>query len=232
MLSKSLTVTAPIGAGYVLYHILCKRFWRATSYSVVSYSAWCSACDPCMFPQEKSLTVSWRASTCCLGCLFSSSVLCFSTDFFLHIFPPSAGSFYDDFFPLLHFSAWSPSYISVPLFSIFFCLYCFVHVSSPSLILSQCSVSCGGGVQTRSVQCLRQGRPAAGCLPHQRPVTSRACNTHFCPASVPAPAHRPSWVTAAGPTLKGKGQIVSSLYIVPLVVVISIPFTIHWILSI
>uniref|UniRef100_A0A672YUH3 ADAM metallopeptidase with thrombospondin type 1 motif, 18 n=1 Tax=Sphaeramia orbicularis TaxID=375764 RepID=A0A672YUH3_9TELE len=45
----------------------------------------------------------------------------------------------------------------------------------------QCSVSCGGGVQTRSIQCLRQGRPAAGCLPHQRPVTSRACNTHFCP---------------------------------------------------
>uniref|UniRef100_A0A7N8Y400 ADAM metallopeptidase with thrombospondin type 1 motif, 18 n=1 Tax=Mastacembelus armatus TaxID=205130 RepID=A0A7N8Y400_9TELE len=44
----------------------------------------------------------------------------------------------------------------------------------------QCSVSCGGGVQTRSIQCLRQGRPAAGCLAHQRPVTSRACNTHFC----------------------------------------------------
>uniref|UniRef100_A0A3P9MFP5 ADAM metallopeptidase with thrombospondin type 1 motif 18 n=1 Tax=Oryzias latipes TaxID=8090 RepID=A0A3P9MFP5_ORYLA len=47
----------------------------------------------------------------------------------------------------------------------------------------QCSVSCGGGVQTRSIQCLRQGRPAAGCLPHQKPVTSRACNTHFCPAA-------------------------------------------------
>uniref|UniRef100_A0A3B4GG00 ADAM metallopeptidase with thrombospondin type 1 motif 18 n=1 Tax=Pundamilia nyererei TaxID=303518 RepID=A0A3B4GG00_9CICH len=51
----------------------------------------------------------------------------------------------------------------------------------------QCSVSCGGGVQTRSIQCLRQGRPAAGCLPHQRPVTSRACNTQFCPAAPPAP---------------------------------------------
>uniref|UniRef100_A0A665W306 ADAM metallopeptidase with thrombospondin type 1 motif, 18 n=1 Tax=Echeneis naucrates TaxID=173247 RepID=A0A665W306_ECHNA len=51
----------------------------------------------------------------------------------------------------------------------------------------QCSVSCGGGVQTRSIQCLRQGRPAAGCLLHQRPVTSRACNTHFCPATPPAP---------------------------------------------
>uniref|UniRef100_A0A8C6S5E6 ADAM metallopeptidase with thrombospondin type 1 motif, 18 n=1 Tax=Neogobius melanostomus TaxID=47308 RepID=A0A8C6S5E6_9GOBI len=47
----------------------------------------------------------------------------------------------------------------------------------------QCSVSCGGGVQTRAVQCLRHGRPVAGCLTHQRPVTSRACNTHFCPAA-------------------------------------------------
>ncbi|XP_056463762.1 A disintegrin and metalloproteinase with thrombospondin motifs 18 [Gadus chalcogrammus] len=46
----------------------------------------------------------------------------------------------------------------------------------------QCSVSCGGGVQTRSTQCLRQGRPAAGCHAHQRPTSSRACHTHFCPA--------------------------------------------------
>uniref|UniRef100_A0A4W4FWN8 ADAM metallopeptidase with thrombospondin type 1 motif, 18 n=1 Tax=Electrophorus electricus TaxID=8005 RepID=A0A4W4FWN8_ELEEL len=46
----------------------------------------------------------------------------------------------------------------------------------------QCTVSCGGGVQTRSVHCLRQGRLAAGCLPHHRPISSRACNTHFCPA--------------------------------------------------
>uniref|UniRef100_A0A3B3ZV76 Uncharacterized protein n=1 Tax=Periophthalmus magnuspinnatus TaxID=409849 RepID=A0A3B3ZV76_9GOBI len=55
----------------------------------------------------------------------------------------------------------------------------------------QCSVTCGGGVQTRAVQCLRQGRPTAGCLPHQKPVTSRACNTHFCPAVPPVPGH--SW---------------------------------------
>ncbi|KAM9817553.1 A disintegrin and metalloproteinase with thrombospondin motifs 18 [Neosynchiropus ocellatus] len=58
----------------------------------------------------------------------------------------------------------------------------------------QCSVSCGGGVQTRSIQCLRQGRPASGCLSHQRPASSRACNTHFCSAAPPAgpPAAAPA----------------------------------------
>uniref|UniRef100_A0A672S5H8 ADAM metallopeptidase with thrombospondin type 1 motif 18 n=1 Tax=Sinocyclocheilus grahami TaxID=75366 RepID=A0A672S5H8_SINGR len=54
--------------------------------------------------------------------------------------------------------------------------------SSPWL---QCTVSCGGGVQTRSVQCLRQGRLSVGCLPHQRPISTRACNTHFCPENQP-----------------------------------------------
>ncbi|XP_051970716.1 A disintegrin and metalloproteinase with thrombospondin motifs 18-like [Xyrauchen texanus] len=49
----------------------------------------------------------------------------------------------------------------------------------------QCTVSCGGGVQTRSVQCLRQGRPSVGCLPHQKPISSQACYTHFCPAPAP-----------------------------------------------
>ncbi|XP_042196315.1 A disintegrin and metalloproteinase with thrombospondin motifs 18 [Callorhinchus milii] len=46
----------------------------------------------------------------------------------------------------------------------------------------QCTVTCGGGVQTRSAHCLRQGRPATGCLPHQRPATSRACHTNYCPS--------------------------------------------------
>ncbi|XP_039619050.1 LOW QUALITY PROTEIN: A disintegrin and metalloproteinase with thrombospondin motifs 18 [Polypterus senegalus] len=46
----------------------------------------------------------------------------------------------------------------------------------------QCTVSCGGGVQTRHVQCLRQGRPSSRCLSHLQPITSRACNTNFCPA--------------------------------------------------
>uniref|UniRef100_A0A8C5S1Y8 A disintegrin and metalloproteinase with thrombospondin motifs 18 n=1 Tax=Laticauda laticaudata TaxID=8630 RepID=A0A8C5S1Y8_LATLA len=44
----------------------------------------------------------------------------------------------------------------------------------------QCTVTCGGGVQTRSVQCLLQGQPATGCLLHQKPAMSRACNTNFC----------------------------------------------------
>ncbi len=65
------------------------------------------------------------------------------------------------------------------------------------LCVFQCTVSCGGGVQTRSVECLRQGRPSVGCLPHQRPISSRACNTHFCPGPIPAPVPPPS------PTLKG-----------------------------
>ncbi|NWR29413.1 ATS18 metalloproteinase, partial [Tachuris rubrigastra] len=56
----------------------------------------------------------------------------------------------------------------------------------------QCTVTCGGGVQTRSVQCLRQGRPASGCLPHQKPAVLRACNTNFCP--VPMKRDDPSCV--------------------------------------
>lgn len=93
----------------------------------------------------------------------------------------------------------------LPLVSLLLiCFFSFWLTASSLLPLSQCSVSCGGGVQTRSIQCLRQGRPAAGCLPHQRTVTSRACNTQFCPAAPPAPAHRSSSrVTAAGPALKG-----------------------------
>ncbi|XP_051693000.2 A disintegrin and metalloproteinase with thrombospondin motifs 16 isoform X1 [Oryctolagus cuniculus] len=46
---------------------------------------------------------------------------------------------------------------------------------------SQCTASCGGGVQTRSVQCLVAGRPASGCFSHQKPTASQACNTRFCP---------------------------------------------------
>lgn len=47
--------------------------------------------------------------------------------------------------------------------------------------LPQCTASCGGGVQTRSVQCLAGGRPAAGCSLLQKPAVSQACNTRFCP---------------------------------------------------
>ncbi|XP_055410804.1 A disintegrin and metalloproteinase with thrombospondin motifs 16-like [Bubalus kerabau] len=46
---------------------------------------------------------------------------------------------------------------------------------------SQCTTSCGGGVQTRSVRCLAGGRPAAGCSVLQKPTVSQACNTRFCP---------------------------------------------------
>ncbi|KAB1281039.1 A disintegrin and metalloproteinase with thrombospondin motifs 16 [Camelus dromedarius] len=46
---------------------------------------------------------------------------------------------------------------------------------------SQCTASCGGGAQTRSVRCLAGGRPASGCPMHQKPAASQACSTHFCP---------------------------------------------------
>ncbi|KAM8945924.1 A disintegrin and metalloproteinase with thrombospondin motifs 18 [Pelodytes ibericus] len=48
---------------------------------------------------------------------------------------------------------------------------------------NKCSVTCGGGVQIRTVQCLHLGRPASGCLPYQKPPTLQACNTNFCPSS-------------------------------------------------
>ncbi|MEQ2263944.1 hypothetical protein XENORESO_015822, partial [Xenotaenia resolanae] len=65
----------------------------------------------------------------------------------------------------------------------------------------QCSVSCGGGVQIRTIQCLQQSHASTGCPAHLRPITSRACNTNFCPAASPAPAPH-NRVLAAGPTLK------------------------------
>ncbi|KAG8437621.1 hypothetical protein GDO86_008365, partial [Hymenochirus boettgeri] len=47
----------------------------------------------------------------------------------------------------------------------------------------KCSVTCGGGVQTRTVQCIHQGKLTAGCLQYQKPPNFQACNTQFCPAS-------------------------------------------------
>ncbi|XP_075393286.1 A disintegrin and metalloproteinase with thrombospondin motifs 18 [Tenrec ecaudatus] len=46
----------------------------------------------------------------------------------------------------------------------------------------QCTVTCGGGVQTRAVHCAQQGHPSSGCLLHQKPPMLQACNTNFCPA--------------------------------------------------
>ncbi|XP_054638948.1 A disintegrin and metalloproteinase with thrombospondin motifs 16 isoform X1 [Dunckerocampus dactyliophorus] len=46
---------------------------------------------------------------------------------------------------------------------------------------SQCTVTCGGGVQARMVQCLVQGKPFSGCAHHLKPSMSQACNTNFCP---------------------------------------------------
>ncbi|KAM8826381.1 A disintegrin and metalloproteinase with thrombospondin motifs 16 [Synchiropus picturatus] len=46
---------------------------------------------------------------------------------------------------------------------------------------SQCSVTCGGGVQGRDVHCLLRGGPVSGCALHLKPSASQACNTNFCP---------------------------------------------------
>ncbi|XP_035386308.1 A disintegrin and metalloproteinase with thrombospondin motifs 16 isoform X2 [Electrophorus electricus] len=45
---------------------------------------------------------------------------------------------------------------------------------------SQCTVSCGGGVQLRSVQCLVHGRPSPGCSAQLKPSASQTCNTAYC----------------------------------------------------
>ncbi|MCJ8728478.1 hypothetical protein PDJAM_G00004900 [Pangasius djambal] len=45
----------------------------------------------------------------------------------------------------------------------------------------QCTVSCGGGVQLRSVQCLLHRRPSSTCSLHLKPAASQICNTNFCP---------------------------------------------------
>lgn len=45
----------------------------------------------------------------------------------------------------------------------------------------QCTVTCGGGVQARTVQCLVGGKPSPGCALHLKPSMSQACNTNFCP---------------------------------------------------
>lgn len=49
------------------------------------------------------------------------------------------------------------------------------------IVSLQCTVTCGGGVQARTVQCLVSGKPSAGCALHLKPSMSQACNTNFCP---------------------------------------------------
>ncbi|XP_055001537.1 A disintegrin and metalloproteinase with thrombospondin motifs 18 isoform X1 [Sorex araneus] len=46
----------------------------------------------------------------------------------------------------------------------------------------QCTVTCGGGVQTRSVHCVHHDQPSLGCPLGKKPPVLRACNTNFCPA--------------------------------------------------
>ncbi|XP_037129892.1 A disintegrin and metalloproteinase with thrombospondin motifs 16 isoform X2 [Syngnathus acus] len=46
---------------------------------------------------------------------------------------------------------------------------------------SECTVTCGGGVQARTVQCLAHRKPSSACALHLKPSLSQACNTNFCP---------------------------------------------------
>ena len=55
------------------------------------------------------------------------------------------------------------------------------HLSSRPCFLVQCTVTCGGGVQARTVQCQVHGKPSSGCALHHKPSVSQACNTNFCP---------------------------------------------------
>lgn len=183
-------------AGCALHRVIYySKVLRADSYSVAPGSARSGTCDPAVFSPEKISPDSVAAGrehagwdVCFLPLLFVSMTF-FSTNLFLFFFSVWSSTTYSHFCISL---IYSPS-------SSFTCVSC------------QCSVSCGGGVQTRTVQCLRQGRPAAGCLPYQRPVTSRACNTQFCPPAAPVPAQIPGRVaTASGSTLKGKIHLKAS----------------------
>lgn len=62
------------------------------------------------------------------------------------------------------------------------CCNCwFMVFMGGTAFLSQCSVTCGGGVQARTVQCQIMGKPSTSCVLHLRPSSSQACNTNFCP---------------------------------------------------
>ncbi|XP_039260458.2 A disintegrin and metalloproteinase with thrombospondin motifs 18-like [Styela clava] len=45
----------------------------------------------------------------------------------------------------------------------------------------QCSVSCGGGRQVRTVKCMLGGNLSISCSSSDRPLNARACNTYQCP---------------------------------------------------
>lgn len=177
---------------------------KGSLYSAASRSARSGACDPTVFPPEKISPDSLAA-----GREHAGWDVCFLQLLFVSTTSPT---------PTLPLPPLHSFIMMIPFRLISLHLFIFLYVSlisshlppsSVPCVRCQCSVSCGGGVQARTVQCLRQGRPAAGCLPYQRPVTSRACNTQFCPPAAPVPAQNPGRVvTGGGSTLKGKNRVI------------------------
>lgn len=86
---------------------------------------------------------------------------------------------------------------------------------------SECSVSCGGGVQSRSVQCTRNDGmivAESNCITAglTKPATSRACNTQDCPVSLnfytSVDDSAILYPTDANGNIIGAGQSVQSTY--------------------
>lgn len=59
----------------------------------------------------------------------------------------------------------------------------FLRNSVFSLLMSQCPVTCGGGLRARSVRCLNKktGKVTQGCERNSRPLAYQACALTVCP---------------------------------------------------
>lgn len=138
---------------------------------------------PVCFHQRRSLlTARWRASTCWMGCLFSSSVLCLYIDFSSVLPPPSSAPFM-----MIPFSPCASTFDLRLLFispCLFFLSYLspsspFVSVSLPSLSGLRVSAPCPAVEESRLGPSSVSGKVAlqlAAC--HTRGLSLRGRATH------------------------------------------------------